>query len=192
MIERMNKSKEQSKSKIKKVVDDWKEQLNVLEEKEKERREKVKKILAEQERQANERAKKLKEEQELTKAQEDKEYISKLKNGKIFVHQRRTFNFKEITKLLELITGNVGYFNDEKQLLDGECKEDISNTFTLINQELKAIKEEITGIEKCLNLPEKSHYINWEQEKKDLVLAKQLVKDLESCQEELCNLLETV
>ncbi len=166
------------------------DKLETLEKQEKERREKVKKILEEQERQASERAQK---QQELTKAQEVQKHNLQLKNGKIFIHQKRAFNFKEIKKLLELITGNVGYFNDEKQLLDEECKEDISNTFIQINKELKGIQEEIDGIERCLHTSEKSPYLNndeKEKDKKDLELAKRLIKDLERYQEELYKLLK--
>jgi hypothetical protein len=189
MIERMNTSTEQSKRKIKKMVDDWKEQLKVLEEKEKERRKEVKKIVAEQERQASEWAQK---QQELTKAQEVQKHNLQLKNGKIFIYRKRAFNFKEITKLLGVIRGDIDYFNDEKKLLDEACKEDISSAFIRINKELKGIQEEIDGIEKCLNAPEKSSYLNndeKEKDKKDLELAKGLIKDLERCQEELYNLL---
>ena len=38
-------------------------------------------------------------------------------------------------------------------------------------------------------MSEKSPYINYEQEAKNLALANQLVKDLETCKEELCDLL---
>jgi hypothetical protein len=113
----------------------------------------------------------------------------KFKNGKIFIPELRISVVNGVRELLEFIKENVNTVDAETTLEE----ENISDLLKKINRAYKLIQEEIGGIEKCLKLQkagETSPDINYEQEEKNLELAKQLVKDLESYQEELCKLLD--
>jgi hypothetical protein len=123
---------------------------------------------------------------ELTKKQE--EHDQKFKNGKIFIPDQRISNVEEIKSFLDFIKENIERVGGRTKL-DGECQEDISNLLKEINHELQGIKEEIGGIEKCLSMSEKSPQIFYKKEEENLKLAQQLIKDLESYQEDICNVL---
>jgi len=159
------------------------EGIKMLQEKEKQRVEKVKQELEEYRKQISEQREK---NQELVKEQQ--EHDLKFKNGKIFIPSYRNGALKEVKSYFEFIKEYVQEV-DAKTPLDEEYNQDISNILKDINRELKGIQEEIGGIEKCLSLPEKSPRINYEQEAKNLNLAKGMVKDLEGYKEALCNLL---
>jgi len=160
------------------------DKLKMLEEQEKQEDEKHKQELEISRKQIAEQAKRNQK-----FAKEAQEHDLKFKNGKIFIPERRTSRQRTVKRLFDIIEDNIGYFDDQKASLDEACKQNVSKIFNIINQELKEIQEEIGGIEKCLNMTEKSPRINYEREKNNLVLAKQLVKDLEKCKEELCTLL---
>jgi hypothetical protein len=123
---------------------------------------------------------------ELVKKQQ--EHDQKFKNGKIFIPDQRISNVEEVKLFLDFIKENIEAVGGETKL-DGESQEDISKLLKRINRELQGIKEELGGIEKCLSMSEKSPKIFYKKEEENLKLAKQLVKDLESYQEEICNVL---
>jgi hypothetical protein len=119
---------------------------------------------------------------------ESRERELKFKDGKYFQPSLRKSNVEEVKHFLDFIKEELQAV-DAKTPFNKEYKEDISSLFNDINREFKGIQEEMGGTEKCLSLPEKSPDINYEQEAENLELAKQLIKDLESYQEELCKLL---